>query len=69
MPLINSTRINKINAMDKGVNGNGWSYFFKNSMMRHAAPAHQSIQPEMTDTRRININPTRKTRGAIMPLL
>jgi hypothetical protein len=59
-----------INAKAKGVNGKRESYFLKKNRLRHAAPAHQSIQPEMTDTRRININPTRKNkRGIAAPLV
>ena len=67
-PLINSTRINKINAMDKGVNGKGWPDFLKKSRQRHATPANQSIHPEKTDIRRINMNPTKKMkRGTVAP--
>ncbi|NCO83827.1 MAG: hypothetical protein GW872_05700 [Nitrospirae bacterium] len=58
-------RINKINAMDNGVNGKGWVAFLRRSRLRHAAPAHQSIHPEKTDIRRININPTRKIKRGI----
>ena len=65
MLAIKRTRIYIVNAMDKGVNGKGWPAFLKKSRLRHAAPAHQSIHPEMIDIRRININPTRKIKRGI----
>ena len=59
-----------MNAMDKGLKGNGLSDFLKKSRLRHAAPAHQSIHSGKTDISRININAKRKyKRGNFAPFV